>query len=144
MELCMTINKEMKILVVDDNQGIRKMISDILRAAGFKNTGYAENGKIAWRKINDEPVDLVLLDWDMPVMNGYELLKEIRAQEKFKEMPVLMLTAHAEKKDVLQAIEAGATNYIVKPFAPNTLYRKLKEMLGADVISSPGGAVIRR
>lgn len=130
----MAIDKSMKIMVVDDNQGLRQMIADMLRAAGFKNVIFAENGKIGWNKLQEEPVSLVILDWDMPVMNGMELLDKIRFCEDSENLPVLMLTAHAEKKDVLQAIKAGATNYIVKPFTPNTLYQKLHEILGEPVI----------
>lgn len=130
----MAINRNMRFLVVDDNQGIRQMIADILRAAGFRNVSYAENGKIAWKKIRQESMDLVILDWDMPVMNGLELLRMIRGFDDLKDLPVLMLTAHSEKQDVITAVTSGATNYIVKPFAPDTLYGKLREILGEPVI----------
>lgn len=130
----MAVNKNMRILLVDDQQSIRQMIADILRAVRMRNVTFAENGKIAWSKMLQEHMDLVILDWDMPVMTGIELLQKIREFEDLQKLPVLMLTAHNQKQDVLDAVKAGATNYIVKPFAPNTLYKKLEEILGEPVI----------
>ncbi|WP_031483254.1 response regulator [Maridesulfovibrio frigidus] len=129
----MAIDREMKFLIVDDNQGVRKITSDILRAVGFQNVIQAENGKLGWNKIVKDSPDFVILDWDMPVMNGIELLNKIRSSEDYQELPVLMLTAHAESIDVILAVQAGATNYIVKPFAPNTLYKKLHQIFGEPV-----------
>lgn len=128
------MKNEKKILIVDDSQGVRQIIADILRAAGITMPLYAENGKVAWRKIQEEKPDLVILDWDMPVMNGYELLQTIRGHKAYVDLPVLMLTAHNEKDDIVLAVQAGATNYIVKPFTPDTLYRKLEDIFGYPVI----------
>lgn len=130
----MALDKKKPILVVDDNQGVRQMIADMLRAAGFHNALYAENGRIGWHKLNTERPQLVILDWDMPVMTGMELLEKIRSYEEYEDLPVLMLTAHALKDDVLLAMTTGANNYIVKPFSPNTLFRKLEDIFGEPVI----------
>ncbi|XPV77090.1 MAG: response regulator [Desulfovibrio sp.] len=129
----MTSERNLKILIVEDNPGIRQIIADILRAKGFNNTTYADNGKIGWNQLENDIPNLLILDWDMPVMNGMELLKKIRADEKYETMPILMLTARAEQNDVIQAIQNGATDYIVKPFAPDTLYSKLASIFGQPV-----------
>lgn len=129
----MPVNTNIRILIVDDYQNVRHIIADILRAAGFTNTMHAENGKIAWRKIEEETPDLVFLDWDMPVMSGFELLNKIRGQKEYDSLPVIMLTAHNEQLDVLKAVESGVTDYIVKPFTPDTLYRKLESVLGGSL-----------
>lgn len=125
----MAIDKGIKILVVDDQPGVRQIIADVLRAVGLRTVMYAENGKVALKKLREENPQLILLDWDMPVMSGYEFLSQVRGQVKYDHIPIIMLTAHNEKQDVLEAVAAGATNYIIKPFAPDTLYKKLEEVL---------------
>ena len=104
-----------------------------LEDQGF-NVLLAEDGKIGWRKLTTMRVDLLITDWDMPIMTGIELVNKIKLSEEYGDVPILMLTAHSEKKDVLEAIEAGADNYIVKPFTPATVYKKLETLLGGPVI----------
>lgn len=117
------------VLIVDDHQSMRRTIADIMRKLGYSNLAYAEDGQMAWEKLQEEPFELILLDWSMPRMTGLELLKRIRTSETdFADIPILMITAEAEQHQVVEAIEAGVTNYIVKPFTPNTLERKLKEI----------------
>jgi len=129
----MSIDKDMKFLIVDDNQSIRQIIADILRAANFHNFTFAEDGKIAWKKLNNDTLDCIILDWDMPVMNGMEFLDTLRDSGRYDDLPVLMLTAHSTKEDVVSAIQHGATNYVVKPFTPDTLFKKLELVLGGKI-----------
>jgi two-component system chemotaxis response regulator CheY len=117
------------ILVVDDQQPMRKTIAYILRQAGLRNIDFAEDGEEAWRSLNHGSFDLVLLDWNMPRMSGLELLGRIRQSEEYGNLPVVMITAEANEEHVLAAINAGVTNYIVKPFAPDTLLKKMREAL---------------
>lgn len=130
----MSINPDMKFLIVDDNQAIRQIIADILRAVKFHNFVFAEDGKIAWKKLNNDVIHCIILDWDMPVMNGLEFLDNVRESSRFDDIPVLMLTAHSTKEDVVAAIQHGATNYVVKPFTPDTLIKKLEAMLGDKIL----------
>lgn len=125
----MTFGPSLAILVVDDQQPMRKTIGYILRQAGMKNLLFAEDGESAWKIINHDPVDLLLLDWNMPRMSGLELLERVRRSEEYGKLPVLMITAEASEEHVLTAINAGVTNYIVKPFAPDTLVKKMREAI---------------
>jgi two-component system chemotaxis response regulator CheY len=120
------------ILVVDDQQPMRKTIVFILRQLGYRNVTCAEDGDIAWTCITSQPVDLVLLDWNMPRMSGLSLLKRIRASEDYHKIPVVMITAEANENHVVTAVQAGVTNYIVKPFSPGVLDRKIHEALAAQ------------
>lgn len=118
-------------LIVDDHRAIRRTVADILRAFGFSMFDYAEDGQKAWKMINQSKYDFVILDWNMPNMTGIEVLRKIRASEKYSELPVLMLTAEARQEDVIEAVQAGASNYVVKPFTPDTLIKKIQEILAA-------------
>jgi two-component system, chemotaxis family, chemotaxis protein CheY len=115
------------ILVVDDQQPMRKTIAYILRQAGMKNINFAEDGETAWAIINRDPVDMVLLDWNMPRMSGLELLTRIRRSERYGRLPVVMITAEANEEHVLTAIDEGVTAYVVKPFVPAILIKKMHE-----------------
>lgn len=126
----MTLPPDLAVLVVDDQQPMRKTIAYILRQAGIKNIAFAEDGEQAWIAINQGLVDVMLLDWNMPRMSGLELLTRVRRSETFARLPVVMITAEANEEHVMAAINAGVTNYIVKPFAPKTLLHKLHEALG--------------
>jgi two-component system, chemotaxis family, chemotaxis protein CheY len=121
----MAVNYNMTILVVEDHLTIRKMLVNILRQQGFTAFLQADNGKAAWKILEEVPVDLVIADWSMPVMDGMELLLNIRQKQETKEIPVIMITAKAQEKDVLEAIERGANNYIVKPFSPEIVRQKI-------------------
>ena len=97
----------------------------VLKKLGFKNIIEAENGKTALSKLKKEDVGLVISDWNMPEMTGLELLKAVKTEEKFKDLPFIMLTAEGQKDCVIEAVKAGVTNFIVKPFTPDTLKEKL-------------------
>ena len=119
------MDKKMKILVVDDFSTMRRIVRGILRQLGFENIVEAENGAEALATVKNGGIDFVVSDWNMPVMNGLDLLKKIRAGEKTKNLPILMVTAEALKENVVQAISAGANNYVVKPFTPDVLEEKM-------------------
>jgi two-component system chemotaxis response regulator CheY len=128
------------ILVVDDQQPMRKTLVYLLRQLGYRNVECAEDGDIAWNCINSRPVDLVLLDWNMPRLSGLSLLQRIRASEAYAKLPVVMITAEANEEHVLAAVQAGVTNYIVKPFSPNTLAKKIRDALEShDFLRRPAG-----
>lgn len=120
--------KEIKILVVDDTPMIRNIIKDILMKLGYSNVKDAENGFHALQKLREEKFDLVFLDWNMPGMAGIDVLREMRKTEAYRNTPVIMVTAEAEKEKVLTAIQEGVSDYIVKPFKPATLRDKLENI----------------
>ena len=123
------LEKDAQVLIVDDHQAMRRTISDIMRLFGYQNLLYAEDGIMALKMLANNPeVRLVMLDWNMPRMTGYECLQKIRAEKTVEELPVLMVTAEAERNQIIAAVQAGANNYVVKPFPPDTLARKLKEI----------------
>jgi len=119
---------DIKILTVDDMATMRRIIKSILNQLGYHNVDEAENGKDALAKLKQNKYDLVLLDWNMPEMDGITLLKEIRNDPQLKDIPVIMVTAEAKKENVLLAIQSGANNYIVKPFTAETLKEKLDKV----------------
>ncbi|EHJ48297.1 response regulator receiver protein [Solidesulfovibrio carbinoliphilus subsp. oakridgensis] len=119
------------ILVVDDQLPMRKTIAYILRQLGLKDIHLAEDGEAAWKILNATSVDLVLLDWNMPRLSGLSLLERIRKSEDYARLPVVMVTAEANEEHILAAVGAGVTNYVVKPFTPETLARKIREALEA-------------
>jgi two-component system, chemotaxis family, chemotaxis protein CheY len=117
------------ILIVDDHQAMRRTIANLMRKQGFSNLFYAENGQMAWDLLQRQRFGLVLLDWNMPKMSGIEVLRKVRESEDLTGMPILMVTAEAEKNQVLEAHYCGVTDYIVKPFTPLVLETKVKALL---------------
>jgi two-component system, chemotaxis family, chemotaxis protein CheY len=124
----MPANSNMKILVVDDFQTMRRIIRNYLRQLGFNNVEEAEDGDVALAKLHEAPFDFVITDWNMPKMTGIDLLKAIRSQNNFRNIPVLIITAEAEKENVVQAAQAGVNDYIVKPFTPEVLQAKIERI----------------
>jgi two-component system chemotaxis response regulator CheY len=120
----------MKILVVDDFATMRKIIKNLLSQLGFKNVHEADDGATALTMLNNDHFDLIICDWNMPKMSGLELLKTTREMEDYKKTPFVMVTAEANKNNIVAAIQAGANDYIVKPFNANTLQEKIKKMCG--------------
>ncbi|HEX7768097.1 MAG TPA: chemotaxis response regulator CheY [Nitrospira sp.] len=118
----------MKILVVDDMSTMRRIVKNILKQLGFSNMEEAENGQEALQKLRTEPFGFVVSDWNMPVMPGIEMLRAIRADEKLKHIPVLMVTAEAQKENLIEAIQAGVNNYVVKPFTAETMQEKINKI----------------
>jgi two-component system chemotaxis response regulator CheY len=120
----------MKILTVDDSRMIRVIIKNTIKSLGF-DVVEAANADIALEVIEEnQDVNLILLDWNMPGMNGYELLKILKNDDRYKHIPVMMVTTEGERKNVVKAIQAGAENYLTKPFTPEDLSTKVVECLG--------------
>jgi len=118
----------MKILVVDDFSTMRRIVRNLLKELGFSNVHEAEDGVDALKKLRAESFDFVVSDWNMPNMTGIDLLREIRKDATLKHLPVLMVTAEAKKENIIEAAQAGASGYVVKPFTAITLDEKLKKI----------------
>jgi two-component system chemotaxis response regulator CheY len=124
----------MKILVVDDFSTMRRIIKNLLRDLGFSNMDEADDGATALPMLKSGRYDFLITDWNMPIMEGIELLKRIRADAELVDLPVLMVTAEARREQIVLAAEAGVNGYIVKPFTAQTLEQKIAkifERLGA-------------
>jgi two-component system, chemotaxis family, chemotaxis protein CheY len=124
----MPADPNMKILVVDDMSTMRRIVKNIMKQLGFANVEEAENGQEALVKLRAETFGFVISDWNMPVMTGIDMLRAIRADEKLKPIPVLMVTAEAQKENLIEAIQAGVSNYIVKPFTAEVLQEKMNKI----------------
>ena len=124
----MAINKEMRILVVDDFSTRRRIIKNILRQLGFNNIIEADDGSTAWETLTKDKVDFIISDWNMPKMPGIELLRKVRASEEFAATPFLMVTAEAQQENIIEAVQAKVSNYIVKPFTAETLGQKIDKI----------------
>jgi two-component system, chemotaxis family, chemotaxis protein CheY len=116
------------ILVVDDASTMRRIVRGLLRELSLKNIREAENGTDALEELRRKKADLVISDWNMPQMTGIELLRAIRSDTALKDVPVLMVTAEARKENIVEAVQAGVNNYIVKPFSAETLQEKLNKI----------------
>lgn len=121
-------DKNMKFLVVDDFSTMRRIVRNLLKELGFANVDEAEDGVIALQMLKAGEFDFVVCDWNMPNMDGLTLLQSIRADERLKKIPVLMVTAEAKKENIVAAAQAGANGYVVKPFTSATLDEKLKKI----------------
>jgi len=124
----MNCDKNMTILVADDFSTMRRIIKNILRQLGFTNVIEADDGTTAWEMLNKTRVDFVVSDWNMPKMQGIELLRKVRNSEEFKDMPFLMVTAEAQQSNIIEAVQAKVSNYIVKPFTAETLEQKIDKI----------------
>ena len=121
---------ELKFLIVDDFSTMRRIVRNLLKELGYANADEAEDGTDALAKLRASKFDFVVSDINMPNMNGFDLLKSIRADDALKALPVLMVTAEAKKEDIVTAAQAGASGYIVKPFTKATLDEKLSKIIG--------------
>lgn len=119
-----------KVLVVDDMKSMRNLIRACLSELGLRNVAEAADGRSALGLMRSKPFDLIICDWDMPAMDGLELLKTIRSDERLAGLHFLMLTANAQASKVGEAIAAGVNDYVAKPFQPETLQKKVTRLLG--------------
>ena len=119
---------KMKILVVDDFSTMRRIVRNLLKELGFVNVDEAEDGAIALQKLRSGEFELVVTDWNMPNMDGLQLLQAIRANPSLSNLPVLMITAEAKRENIITAAQSGASGYIVKPFTAATLAEKLQKI----------------
>jgi len=122
-------NPKMKILVVDDFPTMRRIIKNLLKQLGYENIEEAEDGIQAYSKLKNNGFEFIVSDWNMPNMDGFELLKKVRSDPQLKDIPFLMVTAEAEKDKVIEAIKAGVSNYIVKPFTAEVLREKMDRIM---------------
>ena len=125
-------NEHINVLVVDDHAMTRNMVKAILVSLGFKNILQAENGTFAVQRIQEEPIDLVICDWNMPQMSGLEVLKKVRLDERYTKLPFLMLTAEAYRENVNAAMQSGVSDYIIKPFTAEILAGKLENIISSN------------
>ncbi len=124
----MPADPSMKILVVDDMVTMRRIVKNVLKQLGFSNIEEAENGQDGLQKLRAGQFNFVVSDWNMPVMTGIDMLRAIRADEKLKAIPVLMVTAEAQQSNLVEAVQAGVSNYIIKPFTAETMQEKLAKI----------------
>jgi two-component system chemotaxis response regulator CheY len=122
------VDANMKFLVVDDFSTMRRIVRNLLKELGFTNVQEAEDGVVALGMLRGGDFDFVVSDWNMPNMTGIELLRAIRADATLKHLPVLMVTAEAKRENIIEAAQAGASGYVVKPFTAGTLDEKLKKI----------------
>lgn len=122
------LDKNMKVLVVDDFSTMRRIVKNLLRDLGFTNIQEADDGSTALPMLQSGDFDFVVTDWNMPGMQGIDLLRAIRADANLSHIPVLMVTAEAKKEQIVMAAQAGVNGYIVKPFTAATLKTKLDKI----------------
>lgn len=126
----MAVDMSLSILIVDDYKTMLRIIRNLLKQLGFHNVDEATDGAEALNKLRSKNYDLVISDWNMEPMTGYELLKEVRSDDMLKTLPFIMVTAESKTDNVIAAKKAGVNNYIVKPFNAATLKSKLTSVLG--------------
>jgi two-component system chemotaxis response regulator CheY len=125
----MTQPIDMKFLIVDDFSTMRRIVRGLLKEIGYNNAEEAEDGSVALNMLKNGKFDFVVSDINMPVMNGFELLSAVKADDALKHLPVLMVTAEARKEDIVRAAKDGAAGYIVKPFTKATLEEKVQKIM---------------
>ncbi len=126
----MAVDTSMSVLIVDDYKTMLRIIRNLLKQIGFNNVDDAADGSEALEKLRNKDYGLVISDWNMEPMTGFELLKEVRADDKMRKTPFIMVTAESKTDNVVAAKQAGVDNYIVKPFNAETLKSKLTAVLG--------------
>ena len=117
-------------MVIDDSSTTRKVITNILGQIGHSDVLEAENGIDALAKLAQKKVDLILCDWNMPNMNGLQFVKSLRSMKTYGNIPILMVTTNAAKEEIIQALQAGASDYVAKPFTPKVIQQKISKLLG--------------
>jgi two-component system chemotaxis response regulator CheY len=125
-----SVNKDMNVLIVDDYKTMLRIVRNLLKQIGFNNVDEAEDGVSAYAKLQQRSYGLVISDWNMKPMSGYDLLLKLRAEPRFKDLPFILVTAEGKTENVIAAKKAGVNNYIVKPFNAQTLQSKMAAVLG--------------
>ncbi len=126
----MAVDMSMRVLIVDDYKTMLRIISNLLKQLGFANVDEAIDGPTALKLLRTQPYGLIISDWNMEPMTGLQLLKEVRADDRLKATPFIMVTAESKTENVVAAKQAGVNNYIVKPFNAETLKQKIVSVLG--------------
>ena len=125
------MSNDLRFLVVDDFSTMRRIVKNLLQELGYANVQEADDGNTALPMLKNGNFDFIITDWNMPQMPGLELLKAVRADEKLKHLPVLMVTAEAKREQIVEAAQAGVSGYVIKPFTAQTLSEKLNKILQA-------------
>jgi two-component system chemotaxis response regulator CheY len=128
------VSKDMKFLVVDDYSTMRRIIKNLLHDLGYANVTEADDGNTALPLLQNGSFDFLITDWNMPGMAGLDLLKAVRANDKLKKLPVLMLTAEAKREQIVEAAQAGVNGYVIKPFTAQTLKEKIDKILESRAV----------
>ncbi|RPI75049.1 MAG: response regulator [Desulfobacteraceae bacterium] len=126
----MPVDTSIKVLIVDDFATMRRIVKGVLKQLGFNNIIEAEDGNAALEELRKDKFGLIVSDWNMPNMSGLDLLKAVRGDANLKGIPFLMVTAEGQKENVVEAVKSGVSNYIVKPFTPETFNEKLQKVFG--------------
>jgi len=126
----------LKVLVVDDMSTMRRIVKNVLKQIGYTDIDEAENGEDGLKKLKAGGYGLVVSDWNMPVMMGIDLLKAVRADPDLKHLPFLMVTAEAQKDNIIEAVQAGVSNYVVKPFTAEALLEKLQKIFAKKTVNA--------
>ncbi len=124
----MPIDTSIKVLVVDDFATMRRIVKGVLKQLGFTDIIEAEDGSLALEELKKEKIGLIVSDWNMPNMTGLDLLKAVRGDANLKGIPFIMVTAEGQKENVVEAVKSGVSNYIMKPFTPETFSEKLQKV----------------
>jgi two-component system chemotaxis response regulator CheY len=127
----MAFDTNIIVLVVDDFATMRRIVKGVLKQLGFTQIIEAEDGNAALGELKKESVGLIVSDWNMPKMTGLDLLKAVKGDDSLKKIPFIMVTAEGQKENVIEAVKAGVSNYVVKPFTPETFSEKLEKVLGS-------------
>jgi len=125
------MSSELRFLVVDDFSTMRRIVKNLLQELGYAHVQEADDGSTALPMLKNGNFDFIITDWNMPQMPGLELLKAVRADDKLKHLPVLMVTAEAKREQIVEAAQAGVSGYVIKPFTAQTLSEKLNKILQA-------------
>lgn len=124
---------KLKLLIVDDSSTMRRIVKNTLQRLGYEEILEAEHGLEAWQILDETPdVKVLITDWNMPEMNGLELVKKVRVDARYADIPIIMVTTEGGKAEVITALKAGVNNYIIKPFTPQVLKEKLESVLGVN------------
>ncbi len=118
----------MKILIVEDSPTMRRIVQNTLKRLGYEDVEEAEDGVEALAVLGNNPIEFIITDWNMPKMNGLDFIKRVKAHTDYAKVPILMVTTRSVEQDVVAALQAGASNYIVKPFTPQVLKEKINEI----------------
>ena len=122
------MSSALRFLIVDDFSTMRRIVKNILRQLEFNNIIEADDGSTGLEVLQKEKIGIIISDWNMPKMTGLELLKAVRADDALKDIPFLMVTAEAQQENIIEAVKAGVSNYIVKPFTAETLSQKIEQV----------------
>ena len=130
------MKRELHFLVVDDFSTMRRIVKNLLNDLGHSNVSEADDGTTALPMLQKGEFDFLITDWNMPGMPGLELLKAVRADARLSKMPVLMLTAEAKREQIVEAVQAGVSGYVIKPFTAVTLKEKIDKILAAQAAAA--------